>query len=164
MIVTLVLGLGLLWFGLSEPPSASASAPAQVETNTPPPWRVEIYEQVNVRAGPGTQYDLVGILIPGQTSEVIGRSTTGTWLKIVYVGGPDNAGWVLREFVRVVGDSPNMPTIEAPPSAKPKTIVRRRPIRSAKNPPMRPAASCPPPNIDMNSPARSMGYPSWSVR
>jgi hypothetical protein len=83
---------------------------------TQSPWVVEIYQDVTVRGGPGTQYDRVGLLVAGQTSPAIGRSPTGTWVKIVYVGAPNNEGWVLRDFVRVIGDDPNMPTIMPPPT------------------------------------------------
>jgi len=108
---------GLFAVILGRLTSAQAAPPPQAGNPTPSPWRVEIFTQdVTVRAGPGTEYDRVGLLIPGQTSDIIGRTPTGVWLKIVYLGGPDNAGWVLREFVRVIGDDPNMPTILPPPT------------------------------------------------
>lgn len=96
---------------------AAAEPPLQAPTATPPVQRVEVAEDVNVRSGPGTQYDLVGVLIPGQTSEILGRSPDGQWLQIVYVGGPSNTGWVLAQFVRVVGDISTFPTVQPPPTA-----------------------------------------------
>lgn len=106
-------------FGLSAGlwgrwPAAAAAPPPQVAT--PAPWRIEIYQDVTVRSGPGTEFDRVGVLIPGQTSDIIGRTPTGVWLKVVYLGAPDNAGWVLREFVRMVGEDTNIPTIIPPPT------------------------------------------------
>lgn len=112
-LALVLLGAGVLLFGR---PAAGPALARQVETPTLPPWRVEIFEDVNVRAGPGTEYDLVGVLIPGQTSTILGRSPDNRWVKIVYVGGPDNAGWVLREFVRVIGDITLMTVAEAPPT------------------------------------------------
>ncbi|MCC7360003.1 MAG: SH3 domain-containing protein [Anaerolineales bacterium] len=119
MPIRLKSAVFLAFFGLSAVlgavfPALAAAPPPQA--GTPSPWTVEIYQDVTVRAGPGTEYDRVGVLIPGQTSDVIGRTPTGVWLKIVYLGGPDNAGWVLREFVRMVGDDPNLPTIIPPPT------------------------------------------------
>ncbi len=93
--------------------TAHAAPPPQA---TQSPWLVEIYQDVTVRGGPGTQYDRVGLLVAGQTSPAIGRSPTGAWIKIVYVGAPNNEGWVLRDLIRLVGDDPNMPTIVAPPT------------------------------------------------
>ncbi len=106
---------GLIWLALRLPGAAAAPG-AQADTPTPPDMRVEIFQDVNVRGGPGTDYDLVGVLIPGQTSAILGRSADSTWIKIVYIGGPDNSGWVLRDLVRVIGELPNIPTVVAPPT------------------------------------------------
>lgn len=112
-IMCLLLGLvlALAWL----PPAVAGPLP-QASTPTPPPLRVEIYDDVNVRAGPGTYYDLVGRMIKGQMGEILGRSSDGFWLKIVYIGGPDNTGWVYRDLVRVVGDIPSIATVIAPPT------------------------------------------------
>ena len=112
LVFLAVFGLVIVILGRLTPAQA---APAP-QASTPSPWRVDIFADVTVRSGPGTEFDRVGVLIPGQTSDIIGRTPTGVWLKIVYLGGPDNAGWVLREFVRVIGDDPNMPTIIPPPT------------------------------------------------
>jgi hypothetical protein len=105
----------MAWLALHLP-AAIAAPGAQADTPTPPDLRVEIFQDVNVRAGPGTDYDLVGVLIPGQTSAILGRSSDSTWIKITYVGGPDNSGWVLRDLVRVIGELPSIPTVVAPPT------------------------------------------------
>lgn len=94
--------------------------PAQAATNTLPPLRVEIPtngESVNVRTGPATEYDQVGVLVGGQSAEILGRSPDGRWVQIVYIGGPDNLGWVFAPNVRVVGDIAVMPTVMPPPTA-----------------------------------------------
>jgi hypothetical protein len=94
------------------------AAPAlQAATPTLPAERVDIFDtDVNVRNGPGTYYDQVGVLVPGQTSAILGQSPLGDWIKIVYIGGPDNTGWVLADFVRIVGDNANIPTVLPPPT------------------------------------------------
>lgn len=98
-------------------PAALAAPPPQAATPTLPPLRIEVYnEDVNVRAGPGTNYDLVGRMIKGQWGEIIGRSPDSRWLKVIYIGGPDNAGWVFKDLVRVVGDVPLVPTVLPPPT------------------------------------------------
>lgn len=94
---------------------AAQAAPALQET--PSGARVETYQDVNVRGGPGTQYDLVGIMARGQVATVLGKSPNGLWLKVTYIGGPDNIGWVYRDFVRVVGaEVGNLPIVEVPPT------------------------------------------------
>lgn len=108
--------LALLWFM----PVARITAQ---ETPTPSgPPRVEVAfgeEGVNVRNGPGTDYDLIGRIVIGQSAEIVGQTFNGDflWYKIVYFGGPDNFGWVFSRTTRVIGDMSNIPTIdEIPPT------------------------------------------------
>ena len=42
-------------------------------------------------------------------------STTAP-VAVTYIGGPDNTGWVFREFVNLVGELPSIATIEPPPT------------------------------------------------
>lgn len=62
--------------------------------------------QINVRSGPGTEYDRVGTLLANQ--EVIGKGRTegGSWILIEYMGGPDNYAWVYSSYVDYTGDLP----------------------------------------------------------
>ena len=116
LFVAFLILLGVSGAFLSRP-VALAAPPRQAATPTLPPLRIEVYnEDVNVRAGPGTNYDLVGRMIKGQWGEIIGRSPDSRWLKIIYIGGPDNSGWVFKDLVRVVGDIPPMPTLLPPPT------------------------------------------------
>lgn len=115
-----------LWLAL--PPRALAQAGTPTATPTPPGPTVFAYEQVNVRAGPGTDSELVGVLVVGQRARIVGRSPGGAWLQIEYVGGPGNLGWVYGDLVRLEGvaDREQLPTIEPPPTptlAPPETLV-----------------------------------------
>ena len=62
--------------------------------------------QINVRSGPGTEYDRVGTLVANQ--EVVGKGRTegGSWILIEYQGGPDGYAWVYSSYVDYVGDLP----------------------------------------------------------
>jgi uncharacterized protein YraI len=102
---------------------AAAAPMSQAATPTLPAERVEIFQDVNVRSGPGTEYDQVGVLVPGQTSAILGQSPDSTWIKIEYIGGPDNTGWVFGSFVRIIGDNANIPTLIPPatPTLRPTT-------------------------------------------
>ena len=57
---------------------------------------VEITEIINVRSGPGTDYDVIGQGGPGARYRVIGRNLAGDWWEIDYDG---QTGWVLGELV-----------------------------------------------------------------
>ena len=62
--------------------------------------------QINVRSGPGTEYDRVGTLVSNQ--EVVGKGRTegGSWILIEYQGGPDGYAWVYSSYVDYTGDLP----------------------------------------------------------
>ncbi len=116
------------WFALACLVAAAAlsafvrprSAAAQDATPAGPRAYVFQEEPVNVRSGPGTEYDLVGILAQGQSGAIIGRSPNGFWLKIVYIGGPANTAWVFRDLVRIDdGDINELATVLPPPTPTP---------------------------------------------
>lgn len=112
----LLLAVVVVWAALAlGRPAVAAPVP---QAGTPGGLQVEVFEEVNVRAGPGTDYDLIGKLVPGQSETILGRATVGAfvWLKIVYFGGPDNAGWVLAGLVRVAGDVNTLPEVAIPPT------------------------------------------------
>lgn len=119
-IVFLVVGMWFLASMLLLPRAWAEPLASPIEQGTPEGPRVEPYDAVNVRAGPNTDYDLVGRLVAGQTAPIVGKVTVGqfVWLKIVYFGGPDNFGWVYSGTeVRVVGDLASVPEItEIPPT------------------------------------------------
>lgn len=106
---------GLWWAALPAP----AMAPNwQVPTPTLPTLRAEAYdEDVNVRSGPGTDYERVGTLVRGQSGAILGQAqTVGVWLKIVYIGGPENTGWVAQDVIKVIGELGQAPTVMPPPT------------------------------------------------
>lgn len=57
--------------------------------------------QVNVRAGPGREYAIVGSLNQGMAAEVIGKSSDGQWWAITWNTSENGKGWVSAEFVSV---------------------------------------------------------------
>lgn len=74
-------------------------------------------ESINVRSGPGSLFDKVGVILPGQEVPVMGRSAGGDWVMIEYPGAPNNIGWVYSPLVIL---SPGeLPIIEPPPTVTP---------------------------------------------
>lgn len=49
---------------------------------------------INVRAGPGLEYTIIGQLTQGQISSVTGKNPEGTWWQIMYPAGSNGLGWV----------------------------------------------------------------------
>ena len=62
--------------------------------------------QINVRSGPGTEYDRVGTLVANQEAIGKGRTEGGSWILIEYQGGPDGYAWVYSSYVDYVGELP----------------------------------------------------------
>ena len=74
-------------------------------------------DSINVRSGPGTLYDEVGILLPGQEAAVKGRTAGGDWLLIAYPGAPDGQGWVYSPLVDLTPGEVSI--VEIPPTVTP---------------------------------------------
>lgn len=86
-------------------------------------------EQVNVRAGPSTNYDIVGVLIVGQEVPALGRTVGGDWVQIAYPGVPGGVAWVYSPLINVTG---NIPVVEPPPTPTPRTTPTIDPTLAAQ--------------------------------
>lgn len=62
-----------------------------------------IIQQVNVRTGPGTDSNTVGILNPKDIVSLVGKDPNGAWLQIQFANGPDGKGWVNTAYVQASG-------------------------------------------------------------
>ncbi|HSN74708.1 MAG TPA: DUF5107 domain-containing protein [Anaerolineae bacterium] len=99
------------------PPTATPLATATVATSQTEGVAVIITSAaVNLRAGPSTDFDVIGQASGGQRYPALARSAAGDWWQ-VDVGGP--AAWVSAELARVEGDPAVLPLAEvaAPPAA-----------------------------------------------
>jgi hypothetical protein len=73
--------------------------------------------KANLRAGPGTDYDLLGALAYGDTAPATGRSAKSDWVQIAYAGGPGGRAWVWIKTIEVQGGAVNsLPVIDPPPT------------------------------------------------
>jgi hypothetical protein len=66
---------------------------------------------VNLRSGPGTNFDRVGVLAAGTTMNVVGQATGAdgfVWFNL------DNGNWVRSDVVTADGDCANLPAAAAP--------------------------------------------------
>lgn len=68
---------------------------------TPEPLpSVHISRAINVRAGPGTLYAVLGVAGVGDSYPLLGRNEEGSWWQIAYGG---LIGWVLADLVEAEG-------------------------------------------------------------
>jgi hypothetical protein len=100
--------------------------PTAIPSPTPAPLpQVTVNESstsaINVRAGPGTNYPVVGQLQPGQTAAVTGRNQDTSWWQISLTGAgtAETPGWVYGELVTLTGDSAAIAVAAAPPPPTP---------------------------------------------
>lgn len=58
-----------------------------------------VIQQLNIRSGPGTNFNSLGVLNANDVVNLIGKNSSGSWLQIEFAGGPDGRGWVNAGFV-----------------------------------------------------------------
>ncbi len=73
-------------------------------------------EYVNVRTGPGTEFERITTIDPQRTYSVVGRTGDSSWYQINYGSG---SGWVAGFVTRRGGDCSNLPVTYTPPTAVP---------------------------------------------
>jgi hypothetical protein len=105
-------------------------------------------DSINVRSGPSAKYDIVGVLIVGQTVPARGRTPGGDWIQIFYPGVPGSTGWVYSPLVSISG---SIPIVEPPPTPTPRTTPTIDPTLAAQFivelPPTRLPTFTPPPPL-----------------
>jgi hypothetical protein len=86
-----------------------------VETPTSDPSRpvATVRTDLNVRTGPGTNYQVIGLIPADTVVDIAGKNATGDWWLIVYPAGPDQRGWISSEFAPSE-NATNVPVVDTP--------------------------------------------------
>jgi Bacterial SH3 domain len=107
-------------------------------------------DSINVRAGPNSKYDMIGLLIIGQQAPALGRTPGGDWIQISYPGVPGGVGWVFSPLVDLIG---NIPVVEPPPTPTPRMTPTIDPVLASQFireiPPTRLPTFTPPPPLTL---------------
>ena len=74
-------------------------------------------DPMNVRNGPGTFYDIIGQIFPGDQYPALGISPGREWIQISYAQGQGGIGWVYSAYVSVSGGE--LTVVEPPPTPIP---------------------------------------------
>lgn len=86
---------------------------------TPEKVMVSVSIDTNCRSGPGTAYDILGMLPVGQSAEVIARSVyNDNWI-IKLPSNPAITCWLWGYYAMVVGDTVGLPALDPPPTPTP---------------------------------------------
>lgn len=62
-----------------------------------------VQQQLNVRSGPGADFNSLGTLNPQDVARLIGKDANGGWLQIEFSAGLDGKGWISAAFVQAKG-------------------------------------------------------------
>jgi uncharacterized protein YraI len=73
-----------------------------------------VIQKINVRSGPGIEYELLGVLNSNDVVFITGKDAGGAWIQIEFANAPDpdGKGWVTVEFLQV-GNIETVPIIGA---------------------------------------------------
>ncbi len=82
--------------------------------------------RLNIRSGPGIDYDIIGKGYNGSRYAVTGRDVAGDWLQIVPPELASQRGWVSVNFVEVSGDRFAVPSVEMPATVTERGTVSER--------------------------------------
>lgn len=114
-------------------PSTSTALLAPTVTGTPEGPQILVPDKVNVRLGPCTECELVGVLIAGQKAPAIGRTSGGDWIEIVYPGVDGNVAWVYAPLVQIINlGAGSLPIVEPPPTPTPRVTATIDPTLAAQ--------------------------------
>jgi len=90
-----------------EAPAEPTKESAAMESDTP---RVDIPTGgVNLRSGPGLDFDLLGRLEEGASAVVVGKNDLGDWWLIEFEAGENGLAWVADAVVDFTGDPQRVP-------------------------------------------------------
>ena len=132
LAVISVMGLSMAGRVSAAPAQQPPTVSIATVTGTPTGPVVVVPDQVNVRTGPNTEYQLIGVLIAGQTAPAIGRTAGGDWIQIAYAGVPNNIAWVYSPFVVLDPPGAFLPIIEPPATATPRVTPTIDPTLAAQ--------------------------------
>ncbi|MBX3081201.1 MAG: ABC transporter substrate-binding protein [Anaerolineae bacterium] len=112
--------------------------PSRTPTETPLPTAtpdgvvatVTASTSLNVRNGPGFEFDKIGSLKKGDQVRVLGANADFTWLLIPFRGGQ---AWILAEFTSIFGDKSTVPIVAGPPQPTSQvSTATATPVQAAK--------------------------------
>lgn len=136
IIATFVLGFIFILFFSSLPRSFAQIPTVSIPTVTSTDAGVVVTvkndpanPQINLRSGPGTEYDKVGTMVIGQKAVAKGRTEGGNWLLIEYAGGPGGYAWVYAAYVDFLG---TLPVVIIPPTPTPRVTNTIDPTLAAQ--------------------------------
>lgn len=97
-------------------PSFTPTPTFTITTHVP---MVSVSSLTNLRSGPGSIYDLLGVFQPGDTAQVVGKYGDGAYWLIPMPGNPSEIVWLWGHYATVTGDTSGLQVFTAPPTPTP---------------------------------------------
>jgi uncharacterized protein YraI len=116
---------------LPVPPSATPTVTAPLASGTP---RAVARRIVNVRAGPGAGYPLLGSAKAGQGFDIVGKNQGGAWWQVCCIGAAKQKGWLAGSLVTVSGNTAAVQVARGIPTPAPKPTSRPTAAKPAPSP------------------------------
>lgn len=96
------------------PPTEPPPTPEPTLTPTPTPEPVialvtAVDGNVNIRTGPGTNFEADGLLVVGETLEIVGRNADSSWWQ---VSTPDGLRWIAADVTTTSNVTEAIPIVE----------------------------------------------------
>jgi hypothetical protein len=95
-------------------------SPTSTFTLTPEFPTVSVSVQTNCRFGPGSAYDVLGIMNVGETAQVVGRNASSDYWIIKLPSNPAITCWLWGKYATVVGNTTGLPVATPPSTPTPK--------------------------------------------
>ncbi len=101
----------LIFFFMLRGPGEESLAP----TAAPGEPTLTALTSLNVRSGPSTAYEVLGVMTEGQSAAIVGSSPDGMWWAIRFPAGPSGQGWVAAIYT-TSSNTENVPIVQPPPA------------------------------------------------
>jgi len=122
----------------TQPPPTDTPTQTPLPTDTPPPtltftptvpiaFPKEV--AVNCRLGPGQEWIVLSGLSVGQSSQIVGKNSSGAWW---YIVDPLNSGrncWVAGSVTNTAGNLANIPVVETPKATVTNVSIKVNPTQ-----------------------------------
>jgi uncharacterized protein YraI len=97
-------------------PAATSLTPLPVTAPVSTPIPVNavmgtVLGEINIRYGPGVEYERIGVARAGDTLEITAWHTQLPWVQIRYPSSPNGQAWVAVDLLEIQGDLYSLPAI-----------------------------------------------------
>lgn len=116
----------------TETPASEVTPIRPMPTSMPTPVLIQgtLTIKVNVRSGPSTSYESLGLLNAGEKVQIVAKDNQGDWYLIVYTSDPQGYGWVTAQYVQVAAGTEIPLEATAKPNSPTGRITQRLNVRS----------------------------------